>query len=311
MNGLIPREECLSYFRSHQFQGLSFSMRIDSGVEGPHVVVVGGTHGNEPSGVKAVVEVHDSIVDRRIVLNRGKITFILGNPTAFERDERYVDEDLNRAFTDQQNNTIEGRRATEIRRFSDRAERMHAVLDLHSVSIGDLQIASYNIENRSHLDFVLRISVLNTHLAYHPRHIQGLLIEEFTRCGAEHVAAIECGNHEASNAAEVALEHIHNLLARCGLIDERYLADALSAHRETAITQYETLLPIVPGKNFRFLVPDVRTGLQLSKGDVYAVDDNGDHIAPSDCYLVLPSKEVRETDRDVGFLCRLNRIGET
>jgi len=308
VNRTISTEECLGYFRSREYPGLSFSMQIDSGVEGPHVVVVGGTHGNEPSGVKAAVEVHDSIANQRIAMNRGRITFILGNPIAFERGKRYVDEDLNRAFTDNRNNTIEGGRATEIRRFLDGAPRIHAVLDLHSVSIGNLQIASYNMESRNSLDFVRGMSALNTHLAYHPKHIKGLLAEEFRRCGAEHVVLIECGNHKASNAVQVALEHIHNLLARCDLIDERYLADSLSADQETAITQYETLSPIVPGKNFRFLISNVTTGRKLSKGESYAVDENGHHTAPSDCYLAIPSSEVRETDADAGFLCGLNII---
>ena len=119
---------------------------------------------------------------------------------------------------------------------------------------------------------------------------------------------IECGNHKASNSIRVALDHIYNLLVRYDLIDKLYLPNSLLANKKGKISQYETLLPIVPGKNFKFLISNVTTGVKLSKGDIYAVDANGHHIAPSDCYLVIPSKEVKETDADAGFLCKLNTI---
>ena len=32
----------------------------------------------------------------------------------------------------------------------------------------------------------------------------------------------------------------------------------------------------------------------------------GYHVAPEDCYVVVPSKVVKSTDYDAGFLCRLN-----
>jgi hypothetical protein len=39
---------------------------------------------------------------------------------------------------------------------------------------------------------------------------------------------------------------------------------------------------------------------------VFAKDDNGEHIAPQDCYIVVPSRVVKVTDVDAGFLGCLN-----
>jgi hypothetical protein len=72
------------------------------------------------------------------------------------------------------------------------------------------------------------------------------------------------------------------------------------------IEQYESIGAIKPGPNFKFLVPDVATGTKLSKGQVFAKDDNGEHIAPQDCYIVVPSRVVKVTDVDAGFLGCLN-----
>lgn len=70
----------------------------------------------------------------------------------------------------------------------------------------------------------------------------------------------------------------------------------------------ESIQAIQPHKNFRFLMEDVTTGTKLVKGQRFAVDDQGYHFAPENCYVVVPSKQVGPNDRDAGFLCRLNEI---
>jgi len=59
----------------------------------PAVVVVGGIHGDEPSGVTAIHRVLADDLD----LDR-TVAFVEGNPTALSADRRYVDVDLNRVF---------------------------------------------------------------------------------------------------------------------------------------------------------------------------------------------------------------------
>ncbi len=73
-------------------------MHVSSPNPGAHVVIVGGTHGNEPGGVKAIVELHRAFRYGTVRLNQGKISFLLGNPKAYEKNVRYIDSDLNRVF---------------------------------------------------------------------------------------------------------------------------------------------------------------------------------------------------------------------
>ena len=91
----------LAYFKRHTSGSTPFCMCISSPNPGAHVVIVGGTHGNEPGGVKAIVQLHRAFRNREIALNRGKISFLLGNPKAYEKDLRYIDSDLNRMFVKQ------------------------------------------------------------------------------------------------------------------------------------------------------------------------------------------------------------------
>ena len=92
-------------------------MSISSPNPGPHVVIVGGTHGNEPGGVKAIVELHRAFESGKVSLNQGKISFLLGNPNAYEKDVRYIDHDLNRHFIRRYASTVEDKRVLEIKRF--------------------------------------------------------------------------------------------------------------------------------------------------------------------------------------------------
>lgn len=69
-------------------------MRIERlGSGRPSIAVVGGVHGDEPEGVRAIERIiaDDPAVDRPVKL-------IVANELALERGVRYVDADLNRAF---------------------------------------------------------------------------------------------------------------------------------------------------------------------------------------------------------------------
>jgi len=52
-------------------------MPISSPNLGAHVVIVGGTHGNEPGGVNAIVELHRAFGSGKVRLNQGKIILLM------------------------------------------------------------------------------------------------------------------------------------------------------------------------------------------------------------------------------------------
>lgn len=59
----------------------------------PEVAVVGGIHGDEPAGVRAVEHVRSADLEFN-----GSVTLVIANEEALDRGVRYVEEDLNRAF---------------------------------------------------------------------------------------------------------------------------------------------------------------------------------------------------------------------
>lgn len=70
-----------------------------TGKEGPLLFVSAGVHGNEPSGVIALEKVFETLNNEKLAIS-GKVIGVYGNRTALEKGVRYIDEDLNRTWTE-------------------------------------------------------------------------------------------------------------------------------------------------------------------------------------------------------------------
>ena len=70
--------------------------KINGSLSGPTIVFFGGIHGNETSGIFALQEVLKGINSNYL---NGAVYAISGNLKALEKNQRYLDEDLNRLWT--------------------------------------------------------------------------------------------------------------------------------------------------------------------------------------------------------------------
>ena len=107
---------------------------VFGGVHGKTATVVAGIHGNEHSGVWAMMRVMSELASGKLELKEGQITFILGNPAALKQNVRLIRFNLNRLFGrsdihDQQD--YECLRSKEIAPFLVETD---SVFDLHSTS---------------------------------------------------------------------------------------------------------------------------------------------------------------------------------
>lgn len=66
---------------------------------GPLNILVGGLHGNEVAGIKAINEVFHAIRLHRVPIN-GTLIGLAGNLQAIAKNRRFIDYDLNRCWTD-------------------------------------------------------------------------------------------------------------------------------------------------------------------------------------------------------------------
>ncbi len=108
-------------FRETHVEGVYI---LDSGVSGPTLVEIGGTHGNEKVGIEIVQQtrLHPPSIERGILYS------IEANLKAIERDTRFIDTDLNRSFGKEKRTGYEAERAEQLKPFLADAD---VVLDFH------------------------------------------------------------------------------------------------------------------------------------------------------------------------------------
>jgi aspartoacylase len=95
------------------------------------VIIVGGTHGNEWTGITIVKHYQDSLKKKFPQL---ELEFLFANPESYNLNKRFKDEDLNRAFQflDQNKASYEHTRAREIKSLIQKKECL--VIDLHTTT---------------------------------------------------------------------------------------------------------------------------------------------------------------------------------
>lgn len=106
---------------------------------GTHIVVLGGVHGDEKTGIEVIKFLHDTFEKDGMKIEKGKLTLILGNEEAIKLGKRGTtpDHNLNRMFSDKHLagpvlDFYESRRAHELAPILKSAD---ISLDIHSTSV--------------------------------------------------------------------------------------------------------------------------------------------------------------------------------
>ncbi len=106
---------------------------------GTHIVVLGGVHGDEKTGIEVIKFLRDTFEKDEKKMDKGKLTLILGNEEAIKMGKRGTtpDHNLNRMFSDKHLagpvlDFYESRRAHELAPILKSAD---ISLDIHSTSV--------------------------------------------------------------------------------------------------------------------------------------------------------------------------------
>ncbi len=306
---MINTTDALEFFKQrHNPDSLSYCIKTDSGNLGPHLVIFGATHGNEKVGIKATIDYITHLEKNNIKLKKGKISWILGNPAAFKKGDRYIDINMNRAYNLELGNSYEENRVREIRSYFDSISQIgqvDVVLDLHSVSVGDFKIAIC-LEYNGNYDQLCTLTSLESRFTCHDHELPGTLMEEAQRIGSFGYA-IECGNHNDKESDATAIWHINKLLLEYDLLDEKDLLEVEDLSQPKNIIHFKCIDYVRPGLNFAWHLADnqIKTGGKIKAGQKFASYSGHDHIAPRDCVLFVPDKNPNPTDFDAGFICDL------
>jgi succinylglutamate desuccinylase len=268
-------------------------------------VIVGSTHGNEPAGRVAIEKMKELIATGDWLVD-GDVYGLIGNPLAVKHGERFVEENLNRAFGRAEiPDSYEARRSADIFKWFEALSKEYKemyLIDLHSVSMGETRIAIYNVENPKAGAWCREISPIPFVLAEHESVLPGALTNAFELLGGTAVA-IECGNHASETGSTVALEHIENALLSLGMLKGQATSFKNKIAYEGEPRTYTLTKAIKPHEGFVWDLP-VASEYFVPQGKQFAHDNLGIHVAVEDSYIIMPSKIPQPTDFDAGFLAR-------
>ena len=178
-------------------------MRVETLGDGePEVAVVGAIHGDEPCGSAAV----EAVLDADIEVAR-PVKLIIANEEALKRGQRYVEEDLNRAFPGSRDaDTHEGRLAHELLTEIRGCE----ILSLHSTRSYPAPFALVDEMDghaRSICPYLSVEAVVET-----SQYSKGRLI------AYPDVIELECGLQRSAAAAENAKSLVREFLVATGVL---------------------------------------------------------------------------------------------
>jgi len=269
---------------------------------GPTLIAVGSVHGNEPAGASALKEVAAWLEEERARL-RGRVYLVAGNLRAREQGVRFVNQDLNRAWTEKNLSSIgspeldafvEGREMTELHSLFDdilassRAEVF--VIDLHSTSATGPPFATMGDTMRNRR-FARKFPV-RTLLGIEEQ-LEGTLLEHVNNLGAV-TLGFEGGQHESYKTVETHFAFTMLALAHSGILGGEDIPDRmkLEARMADGLTRshfYEVLHreAITAEDQFR-MRPGFTNFDPVKKGDHLADNRHGPITAPRSGVVLMP-----------------------
>lgn len=288
---ILPRD--LSAYRAGN-TGIPYVHRFESGKPGPQVLINALTHGNEICGMVAATH----LLDTQVRPNIGTLTISFAHVEAYEAFDiedpyanRQLVHNLNRIWADNlleaDDGSPEVRRARELRPILDAAD---FVLDIHSTSTPVQPFWVYNEADRN-TALAAAVGAPAVHLVMSPDKFHGTPIIGYGRHGDPATPnggslVVECGQHFARSAAELATDVSLRFLTHLGLIDAR------GAVGQPPVPQRYRLLQthVVKSQDFHFTRPVI--GFEtFDKDELIAVNGTEEIRSPCDqCTIFMPTR---------------------
>ncbi|MBP6866152.1 MAG: succinylglutamate desuccinylase/aspartoacylase family protein [Candidatus Pacebacteria bacterium] len=191
---------------------------------GPKSVIFAGIHGNEVCGVKAFYEIVPNLR-----LDSGEVYFVFGNPKAIQKNVRFTEFNINRAFRDAKlynlkiKKTYEYKRAQYLKKFLNKAETL---LDIHSTT------------NPGSKPFIICEKNANKITPYFTKRfvrevggfgkIEPGATEDYMNDRGKIGITVECGQHNDPNSINIAEDTLIAFLKAQG-----HILDKTNTHKST------------------------------------------------------------------------------
>lgn len=182
--------------------------KISFGTDSPTVTIIGGIHGDEPSGKIIVNMLRDYLSDKNLL---GTVNLIIANEKALKKDKRYIETDVNRSFPGDKNSNIYEERLAA--RILNEISSSHAVLALHSTNSSPPPFAIYSRNTEVNRKSIGSMSV---DYAIDCSEVQENTLDEYF----QDAITLECGLQHSESAIEFGFEASKEFLKGHNIINE-------------------------------------------------------------------------------------------
>ena len=255
--------------------GIDYVTTFTASEPGPHVAVMGLTHGNEICGAIAI----DKLFRAGIRPRRGKLTLGFNNVAAYREFDprypiasRYIDEDFNRLWSpatlDGPRRSAELERARAVRPIVDAADYL---LDLHSMQYATAPLMLAGLLPKS-IALAKQVGIPEL-IMCDAGHAAGPRMRDYGGFGdpasPKTALLIEAGQHWETRAAEVATDVMLRFLIALGAVTRDDVAalggpDFAATPRQQVIEVTEAVT--ITGDRFEFVEPLSRARSHRQEG---------------------------------------------
>jgi succinylglutamate desuccinylase len=278
------------------------------------LICTAGMHGNEPEGVYALQRVFEYLENFSLQKFHGRFIGIRGNIKALKEGKRYLKQDLNRVFSEENVSNVR-RKITndhpELKELEDIIETVESIgiskysqkyfLDLHATSgeNGIFLITPFD-EIPSHSDLISRLNspkILN---------ISSLLKDTsvpFMKHHGFYSFGFEGGKIGNMTTVQNHIALVWQVLAKAGFLAEKFEPHEVKEYK--ALESFAQGLPSYLRLTYRHSIKEedefrMIQGFEnfsyVKKGDLLAFDKKGEVLAPQEGYLLMPLYQKTGSD---------------
>lgn len=294
--------------------------RFKGSEKGPLLIVFGAMHGNEPAGVLALKKMFEMLEvepdNNPDFIYRGTIIGLVGNLRAYQKQQRFINKDLNRQWTEENvvkalNTSSESlnEELLEIKEnillirevLKEEQPDKVIVLDLHTTSSfgGIFSIATEDPES-TRIAIELHAPVIKGML----KGLKGTTLHYFTseNLGIPTTAVtFESGQHNEDLSINRAIAAITNCMRTIGAVDKEHIENK----HDHILIEYSKDLPKVAELVARHgikesdgfeMLSGYKNFQKIKKGEVIAHDASGPIYSPNDLLVLMPLYQKQGED---------------
>lgn len=254
-------------------------IKIDGKETGPTSIILVGVHGDEKCGINALENILPSLI-----IEKGSVLFVYGNPRAIVSNERFTEINLNRMFKNEdlisnlEKTSYEYERAQFLKKYLNQAS---ALLDIHASFTPDSKPFIICEKNAKEIIKYLSVDVIVSGFDQVEPGGTDYYMNSIGKIGI----CLECGYLGNSESTEIAEKNILAFLKARG-----HILNNLKTIKQSYIHMYD--LYMTESNNFT-LTRQFSDFEEISKNEILGIDGDKEIKAEKDSVILFARNRER------------------